>query len=157
MKKLILLLLVFSFFGCKVTQTTSEVDEKIKNDLTTKVDSSRVVASTDRTISIDTSNMVIEIYDEFFAEPDSTGFIPIIQKRKTVIHKEGKKTVFTNIQALDATKYTAEVKDKGETKKSVLNQSKEEIKTPFPFKIVFISIGILIFVAGLLFIKKYFL
>lgn len=153
MKK-ILLLIPILLIGCKTVRTESETKNEVKKDITTIKDSTDVKSGASTTVIVDTSNMIVYIYDEWFAEPDSSGVQYPTRITKTEIIKGRKVVTASKSHLLDSVKVITLNKDKTSLKEAAKAKTKSETNNPFRIKpVVLIVLGLAIILI-LLFIWK---
>lgn len=94
MKKLILTALIaVSLIGCKTTATTkTEAKAEVKQEIKADSSSEKKTAFDIKTIVADNKDLEVEILDNTFGEPDSTGKVYLTKSVKTKIINKGKTT-----------------------------------------------------------------
>lgn len=156
MKKIIFILLVL-IVGCKTTKTTTESKTETKTDLIIKKDSVKTELEKKSTFVVDSNTTEVYIIDEYFAEPDTTGFQPLVRKIITEINSKGKKSILVNDLKKDSINFKSEIKDNSKSKVNLKQTIKEEIKTPGFAAVAIILIVLSVIIFCFLVLKKFWL
>lgn len=126
MKKIIFAALIAaSLIGCKTTATTkTESKSETKQEVKADERSDKKTAFDIKTIVSENKDIEIDILDDTFGEPDSTGKVHLTKSVKTKIVNKGKATITTTnetkvdevskkeIKATEKAKITEKVKEK---------------------------------------------
>ena len=146
MKKLILTALIaVSMIGCKTTATVkTEAKEEVKQEVKADSSSEKKTAFDIKTIVADNKDLEVEILDNTFGEPDSTGKVYLTKSVKTKIVNKGKVTteVVNNSVVNEVAKKEVKAVEQAKTTDKIAEKESKLSITDYIVLFIILAVGV---------------